>query len=79
MNNLHILVFQCEAFNRTVKLNRTVKRCDFNFVFRDFPGGPVVKTLPSNAGDVSLILGWGAKIPHAMWCSQKKKKNYDFI
>ena len=44
----------------------------------DFLDGPVVKTLPSNAGDVSLILGWGAKIPHAMWCSQKKK-SYDFI
>ena len=29
----------------------------------DFPGGPVVKNLPSNAGDVSLISGWGTKIP----------------
>ena len=25
--------------------------------FRDFPHGPVVKTLPSNAGDASLIHG----------------------
>ena len=32
---------------------------------RDFPGGPVVKTLPSNAGGVSLTPGLGAKIPHA--------------
>ena len=31
----------------------------------DFPGSPVVKTLPSNAGGTGLILGWGAKIPHA--------------
>ena len=26
---------------------------------RDFPGGPVVKNLPSNAGDASLIPGLG--------------------
>ena len=31
----------------------------------DFPGGPVVKTLPSNAGGEGSIPGWGAKIPHA--------------
>ena len=33
---------------------------------RDLPGGPVVKNLPSNAGDAGLIPGWGTKIPHAM-------------
>ena len=32
---------------------------------RDFPGGPVVKNLPSNAGDAGLIPGWGTKTPHA--------------
>ena len=31
----------------------------------DFPGGPVIKNLPSNAGDVGLIPGFGTKIPHA--------------
>ena len=41
---------------------------------RDFPGGPVVKTLPSNAGGVGSIPGWGTKIPHAVGCSQKLKK-----
>ena len=25
----------------------------------DFPGGSVVKNPPANAGDASLILGWG--------------------
>ena len=24
----------------------------------DFPGGPVVKNPPANAGDLGLILGW---------------------
>ena len=32
---------------------------------RDFPGGPVVKNLPCNAGDVGSIPGQGTKIPHA--------------
>ena len=31
----------------------------------DFPGSPVVNTLPSNAGGAGSIPGWGAKIPHA--------------
>ena len=26
---------------------------------RDFPGGPVVRSLPSNAGDMGLIPGLG--------------------
>ena len=30
---------------------------------RNFPGGPVVKTLPSNARGAGSIPGWGAKIP----------------
>ena len=33
--------------------------------FGDFPGGPVVKNLSSNAGDAGSIPGWGTKIPHA--------------
>ena len=33
---------------------------------RDFPGGPVVKKLPSSAGDTGLIPGQGTKIPHAV-------------
>ena len=32
---------------------------------QDFPGGPVVKNLPCNAGDAGLILQWGTKIPPA--------------
>ena len=38
----------------------------------DFPGGPVVKTSPSNAGDEGSIPGRGAKIPHA---SQPRNQN----
>ena len=30
-----------------------------------FPGGAVVKNLPSNAGDAGLIFGRGTKIPWA--------------
>ena len=39
---------------------------------RDFPVGPVVRTLPSNAGGVGSIPGWGANIPHVSW-----PKNYN--
>ena len=38
----------------------------------DFPGGPVVKTSPSNAGGVGSIAGRGGKIPHA---SRPKNQN----
>ena len=31
----------------------------------DFPGGPLVKDLPSNAGDTGLMPDQGTKIPHA--------------
>ena len=33
---------------------------------QDFPGGPEVKNLPSNAGNMGLIPDQGTKIPHAM-------------
>ena len=35
-------------------------------VKRDFPGGPVVKSPPPNAGDAGSIPGLGTKIPHAV-------------
>ena len=36
--------------------------------WRYFPGGPVVKALPSNAGDDrGLTPGGGAKIAHVSW------------
>ena len=44
---------------------------------RDFPGGPVVENLPSNAEDTGLTPGQEAKIPHVLGqvrlCSQKEK------
>ena len=38
----------------------------FKMNSRDFPGGPVVKSLPSNAKDAVSNPGWGTKIPHAV-------------
>ena len=38
----------------------------------NFPGGPVVKTSPSNAEGMGSIPGQGAKIPYA---SQPKNQN----
>ena len=40
---------------------------------RDFPGGPVVKNLPSNAGDMGSIPGWKIMSPRdagqLRWCA----------
>ena len=41
-------------------------KCIRNYQQWDFPGGPVVENPSCNAGDASLIPGWGTKIPHAM-------------
>ena len=32
-------------------------------IYKDFPGGPVVKNPPCNAEDVGSIPGWGTTIP----------------
>ena len=32
----------------------------------------------STAGDASSISDWGTKIPHDMWCHQKKEKSWSF-
>ena len=37
-------------------------------------GGPVIKTLSSNAAGVGSIPGQRAKIPHASWPEKKKKE-----
>ena len=41
---------------------------------QDFPRSPVVKILPSKAGAVGWIPGWGTKIPHASTASKPKPK-----
>ena len=40
---------------------------------KDLPG-PEVKTLGFNARGIGLILGQGTKIPHALQCNRKPKK-----
>ena len=40
----------------------------------EFPGCPVVRTPCSHAKGLGSIPGWGAKMPQAMQCGQKKKK-----
>ena len=41
---------------------------------QNFPGGPVVKTLPSSVGDEGSIPGWETKIPHALWLKNQNIK-----
>ena len=40
----------------------------------DFPGGPMVKTSPSNAGGNGSIHSQGTKIPHGSWPKNQKRK-----
>ena len=40
----------------------------------DFPGSPVVRTLPSKAEGTSSIPGQGANIPHALGPKKPKHK-----
>ena len=42
----------------------------------DFPGGPMVKNPPSNAGDVGSIPGQGSKSPHAEGQLSLRASNY---
>ena len=37
----------------------------------DFPGGPVIKNLPSNAGVGDSIPGWGTEIPTCLMAKNK--------
>ena len=46
---------------------------------RDFPGSPVVKTLPSNEEDAGLIPGQGAKILHALGPKKQNKKQKQYV
>ena len=43
-----------------------LRQGQLRLVCRNFPGGPMVKTLSSNAGSVGSIPGQGAKILHAL-------------
>ena len=58
----HISIIANELFSETLSVSSEHQ----DLVSRDFPGGPVVKNLPSNAGDMGSIPGRGIKIPHAV-------------
>ena len=45
---------------------------------RDFPGGPVVRTSPSNAGGAGSLPGRGAEIPHASGPKNQKLKQKQY-
>ena len=45
----------------------------------DFPGGPVVKNLPSSAGDMGSISGQGTKIPGAAFFTELEQIISQFV
>ena len=53
-------------FHSFIPLARLSSLCIFKpLTLRNFPGGPVVKKPPCNAGDAGLISGWITKILRA--------------
>ena len=50
------------------------QNCNLRSVSRDLPDCPVVKNPSFHYRRLNSIPGWGTKIPHAVWYSQKKKK-----
>ena len=50
--------------SKTLQFDKFLKK-----LFRDFLGGPLVKGLPWKGGDMSLIPGWGTKIPLVAACT----------
>ena len=65
--NSHNISQQSQEKNKSDYLSHKIffKKLNKKSINRDFPGGPVVKNLPSNAGDTGSIPGRGAKIPRA--------------
>lgn len=68
----HLNAFGCTAGN-VLSSHEVVKQ-----YYRDFPDGPGVKTLSSNAGHMGLTPCQGAKILHASWPEKQiiKQKQY---
>ena len=60
VGRLKTLFYNEQAENQPLYLESLKSR------HRDFPGGPVVKNPPYNAGHAGSIPGQGTKIPHAM-------------
>ena len=54
-----------QCFQSPQELQLLVRLCLLKRLQRDFRGGPVVKNLPWNAGDVRSTSGQGTKIPNA--------------
>ena len=50
-----------------------------NLCYKDFPGSPLVKTLPSKAGVQDWIPGQEAKIPNASGPKKKQKHKTEAI
>ena len=53
---------------------RTYENNNKRIITEDFPGSPVVETLPSNAGGAGLIPGQECKIPHVSGPTKPKHK-----
>ena len=80
---LHVSLKSAVNIDQLSKLTRlgfSRNACMFFFFqisklnYRDIPAGPVVRTLPSNAGDMGSIPGQGTKISHDLRPKEPKHK-----
>ena len=67
-----------EQLSKLIRLGFSKNACLFFQIsklnYRDITGGPVVTTLPSNAGDMGLMPGQGTKIPYDLRPKERKHK-----
>ena len=68
-NHLELMATACEALG-TYILSFYLQ----NNLMGDFPGGPVIKALSSNAGGAGSFPGQGAKSPHTSGPKKPKHK-----
>ena len=59
--------------------NHKAEELIYMYMWRDFPGGPVVRTSPSNVGGAGSIPGWGAKTSHVSRPKKTKHKTEAII
>ena len=66
----------CQPFKRFLKHTLLCYKDGFlNWVLRELPGGPAVRTWCFHCHGPGSIPGQGTKIPEAVWYGQKKFKN----
>ena len=72
---LKINILMCYFLKKSkLSLPKFHNEQNIKVLHKDFPGGPVVGTSPSNAESAGSIPGWGNKMLHALRPKKQKIK-----